>query len=46
MSIISEKDLEELLDVDKDIGSRLIEMSNDYLVETKGRQLNFRVYGI
>lgn len=27
------------------IGGRLIEMSKDYLVQIKGKMLNFRVYG-
>ncbi|XTR38733.1 hypothetical protein ACQQ2T_04965 [Paraclostridium tenue] len=29
----------------EDIGGRLIEMSKDYLVQMKGKMLNFRVYG-
>lgn len=40
-----EKDIEKLLEIDEAIGSRLIEMSKDYLVVMKGSKLNFRVYG-
>ncbi|EPZ58923.1 putative aAA ATPase [[Clostridium] sordellii ATCC 9714] len=45
MIVSCEKGVDELLDIDEAIGSRLIEMSKDYLVEMKGRKLNFRVYG-
>ncbi|CEP41773.1 ATP-binding protein [Paraclostridium sordellii] len=45
MIVSCEKSADELLDIDEAIGSRLIEMSKDYLVEMKGRKLNFRVYG-
>ena len=45
MIVSCEKCIEELLDIDKAIGSRLIEMSKDYLVQMKGKRLNFRVYG-
>lgn len=45
MIVSCEKGADELLDIDEAIGSRLIEMSKDYLVEMKGRKLNFRVYG-
>lgn len=40
-----EKCVEELLDIDEAIGSRLIEMSKDYLMQMKGRKLNYRIYG-
>ncbi|MBC6002656.1 hypothetical protein H8891_02490 [Paeniclostridium sp. NSJ-45] len=30
---------------DEAIGSRLIEMSKDYLVKMKGRKMNYRIYG-
>lgn len=39
-----EKCMEELLDIDEAIGSRVYEMSKNYLVEIKGRKLNFRIY--
>lgn len=45
MIVSSEKGSRELLDIDEAIGSRLIEMSRDYLVELKGRKLNYRFYG-
>ena len=45
MIVSSEKGARELLDIDEAIGSRLIEMSRDYLVELKGKKLNFRIYG-
>ncbi|MVO75613.1 DNA replication protein [Paeniclostridium sordellii] len=44
MIVSCEKGADELLDIDEAIGSRLIEMSKDYLVEMKGRKLNFRIY--
>ncbi|MGL5439837.1 MAG: DNA replication protein, partial [Filifactoraceae bacterium] len=44
MIVSSEKCVEELLDIDEAIGSRLIEMSKDYLVVMKGKKLNYRVY--
>lgn len=45
MIVSFEKGVDELLDIDEAIGSRLIEMSKHCLVEIKGRKLNFRVYG-
>ncbi|MGL5718787.1 MAG: ATP-binding protein, partial [Paraclostridium sp.] len=45
MIISSEKCVDDLLDIDEAIGSRLVEMSKDYLVQMKGRKLNYRVYG-
>ena len=45
MIVSSEKDVEELLDIDEAIGSRLVEMGKDYMVVIRGRKLNFRVYG-
>ncbi|WP_243446381.1 ATP-binding protein [Romboutsia weinsteinii] len=40
-----EHTFESLLDIDEAVGSRLIEMSKNYLVEIKGRKLNYRIYG-
>ena len=40
-----EREVEELLDIDEAVGSRLIEMSKGSVVEFKGRKLNYRVYG-
>ena len=45
MIVSCEKCVEALLDIDEAIGSRLIEMSKDYLVVMKGKKLNYRVYG-
>lgn len=42
--VSTEKSFEELLDIDEAIGSRLIEMSKDYLVTIKGKKLNYRIY--
>ena len=39
-----EREVEEILDIDEVVGSRLIEMSNGSVVEFKGRKLNYRVY--
>lgn len=43
--VSSEKTFEELIDIDEAIGSRLIEMSGEYLIEFKGKKLNYRIYG-
>jgi DNA replication protein DnaC len=43
--VSSEKLIEDLINIDEAIGSRIIEMSKDYLVEIKGKKLNFRIYG-
>ena len=45
MIVSCEKCVDDFLDIDEAIGSRLIEMSKDYLVQMKGKRLNFRVYG-
>ncbi|MGL6105780.1 ATP-binding protein [Romboutsia sp.] len=41
----SEKNFEELIEIDEAIGSRLVEMSGEYLIEFKGKRLNYRIYG-
>ena len=41
--ISSEKTCEELLYIDEAIGSRIIEMSNGYIVENKGTKSNYRL---
>ena len=41
--ISSEKTCEELLYIDEAIGSRIIEMSNGYIVENKGAKSNYRL---
>ena len=42
--ISSEKTCEELLYIDEAIGSRIIEMSNGYIVENKGAKSNYRLF--
>ena len=41
--ISSEKTCEELLYIDEAIGSRIIEMSNGYIVDNKGSKSNYRL---
>lgn len=43
--VSSEKGVKELLDIDEGIGSRLVEMSKGYLVDVRGKKLNYRIYG-
>ncbi|MCH1960051.1 hypothetical protein [Romboutsia hominis] len=43
--VSSEKSVDELIGIDEAIGSRLIEMSKNYLVKIIGKKLNFRIYG-
>ncbi|MEG0578195.1 MAG: DNA replication protein, partial [Bacilli bacterium] len=45
MIVSTEKHFEELIEIDEAIGSRLIEMSKDYMVKIKGKNLNYRIYG-
>lgn len=45
MIISCEMGIDEILDVDEAVGSRLYEMSRGYLVELRGKKLNYRVYG-
>lgn len=42
--ISTEKGKKELLEIDEAIGSRMIEMSKDYIIEMKGKKLNYRLY--
>lgn len=42
--VSSEKTVDELIDIDEAIGSRLIEMSKSYLVKISGKRLNYRIY--
>lgn len=41
--ISSEKNAKELLNIDEAIGSRVIEMSGNYLVDIAGKNLNYRI---
>lgn len=45
MIVTTEKTIENLLDIDEAIGSRIYEMSKDYVVTIQGKELNYRVYG-
>ena len=45
MIISSELSVLRLMDIDEALGSRLIEMSKDRVVELRGKELNYRVYG-
>lgn len=44
MIVSTEKKFDELIDIDEAVGSRIIEMCKDYLVEIKGKRLNYRIY--
>lgn len=41
----SEKTVDNLIDIDEAIGSRLYEMSKNYVVTILGNKLNYRIYG-
>ena len=43
--ISTELSIENLVNIDEALGSRLIEMSKDYLVGIRGKRLNYRIYG-
>ena len=43
--ISSECSVGRLLDVDEALGSRLVEMTKGRVVETRGKELNYRIYG-
>ncbi len=45
MIISTEKTTDELLDFDEGTMSRIIEMSRGHLIEIKGREYNYRLYG-
>ena len=40
-----EKSIEEIINIDEAIGSRLYEMSCDYAISLSGKRLNYRMYG-
>lgn len=44
MIISTEYDINSLLNIDEAIGSRILEMSKNYIVELKGQKLNYRLY--
>lgn len=41
----SEKTIDDLIEIDEAVGSRLYEMSKDYVAEIVGKKLNYRIYG-
>lgn len=43
--VTTEKTIDDLLEIDEAIGSRLYEMSKNHMVTMKGSKLNYRVYG-
>lgn len=43
--VTTEKSVDDLLEIDEAVGSRIYEMSKDYVVSIKGSELNYRVYG-
>ena len=43
--VTTEKSISDLLEIDEAIGSRLYEMSKNYLAEIVGDKLNYRIYG-
>ena len=43
--ITSEKTIDELIEIDEAIGSRLYEMSKNYIATMIGENLNYRIYG-
>lgn len=45
MIITTEKNIEDLVEIDEAIGSRLYEKSKNYIIEMKGKKLNYRIYG-
>ncbi|WP_270531964.1 hypothetical protein [Paraclostridium sordellii] len=42
--ISCEMGIDEILDIDEAVGSRLYEMSKSYLVKMEGNKLNYRIY--
>ena len=45
MIISTERKKDELINIDEAVGSRILEMCGDYIVELKGSRLNYRIYG-
>lgn len=46
MIVTSEHNADSLLDIDAAVGSRIIEMSRDYIYELRGAGLNYRLRGL
>ena len=45
MIVSSELSVGRLLDIDEALGSRLVEMTKGRVVELRGKELNYRIYG-
>ena len=45
MIITSELNINQLLELDEALASRILEMAKGYRYEFKGRELNYRVFG-
>ncbi|MGL5717753.1 MAG: ATP-binding protein [Paraclostridium sp.] len=45
MIITTEKSLDNLIEIDEAIGSRIYEMSKNYVIEIEGSKLNYRLHG-
>ena len=43
--VSTEKSFDELIEIDEAVGSRIVEMSKNHLVQIKGKKLNYRIYG-
>lgn len=43
--VTTEKSIEDLVEIDEAIGSRIYEMSKNYVVTMKGKKLNYRLHG-
>lgn len=43
--VTSEKSIDDLIEIDEAIGSRLYEMSRDYVITIKNKKNNYRIYG-
>lgn len=43
--VSSEKSINEIMEIDEAIGSRLYEMSKGYVVNINGKKLNYRMHG-
>ena len=43
--VTTEKSIDDLIEIDEAIGSRLYEMSRNYVAEMIGDKLNYRIYG-
>ena len=42
--VSTEKSLDQILEFDEAIGSRIIEMCRKYIIDLQGKELNYRIY--